>query len=46
MMKIIFISSLPFLSVFVFLFTMITESLVWADMETFGDHDIGGKIVV
>ena len=52
MMKIIFISSLPFLFVFVFvflfgfLFAMITKSLVWADMETLGDRDVGGETVV
>jgi len=52
MMKIIFISSLPFLFVFVFvfwfgfLFVMITKSLVWADVKTLGDRDVDGEAVV
>jgi len=50
MVKIIFISSIPFLSVsmflFGFLFAMITKSLVWADVETLGDRDVGGEVAM
>ena len=44
-------TGLRFLSVFgffvwLFLFAMITKSLVWADVETLGDRDLGRDVVV
>jgi len=46
-----FYSSLPFLFVSVlffgfFLLRMITKSLVWADVETLDDRNVGGEAVM